>query len=498
MLLLVLACAGSARRSSMVRDKFTKDNDPIHYMRELEFRNTIDQYDLAIVLFFRKDVEDCKKMLPGFRYTAHKSRGRADFIALSAKTAQELCDELGVVNFPTIFSFRHGHLIENLENYTKPKNLYYYVKNVTANRYSYVHEPEEARELLAQKNTTMVFAVPTVDARVEKLVNVIFTKYFEQMQILVATTQEIARAFGIANFPAIAILRSQDDANVTFDGDVAKATVSSLSNFVEKNVNARFEITNNIEEEGEGLLFVAFFDTADREQAEVVRSVLDRVATDHDGKFKIRYADTQQMRRFLATINLQNRTTPMFMFIKKDRFGWKKWVYSGKLVPMAVTVFCGDQLKGKNKQTIVDSPVEHAPKTLLRYMTGSELHDALKKQSDKDFVVNFVGFPCLHCDEVDGLFSETASWAKENSIKSVVFARVNASCNDIPRTVWKNETFPYGWFFPARNRQEAFPIGKRRQLYWMAHLLKDNMTQPFNAVLPPKPPRASDVKQDEL
>ena len=496
MLLLVIAGTVAGRRSSTGRDKFTKDNDPVHYMRELEFRNTIDQYDLAIVLFFRKDVEDCKKMLPGFRYTAHKSKGRADFIALSAKTAQDLCEELGVDKFPTILSFRSGHLISNLENYTKPKLLYYYVKNVTTNKYFYVHDSDEAHDLLTRKNTSMVVAVPTVDARVDRLLSGVFTKYFEDLQILVATTPEIAKVFGIPSFPGISMMRSQDDANITYDGDVSKATVKSLMNFAEKNVKARFEITNTFDDDETDIIFTAFFDTADHSQGEVVRSVLDRVATDYPQMFKIRYADSQQMRRFLVSINMQNATTPLFMFLKRNQFGWQKWVFAGKPDATAVSSFCGNQIRGRNKETIVDYPVEERHNSLLKFMTGSELHDALQKQRDKDFVVNFVGFPCAHCDEVDELFVETANWAKENSIRSVVFARVNASCNDIPTTVWKNETFPYGWFFPAKNRGSAFPIGKRRQLYWMAHLLKDNMTEPFRAAMPPKPPKQT--KTDEL
>ena len=142
-------------------------------------------------------------------------------------------------------------------------------------------------------------------------------------------------------------------------------------------------------------------------------------------------------------------------------------------------------MRGKNKETVTDTPVVNSRGRypLMQY-TGSELAKQLDS-SDKDIVVNFFGFPCKNCAEIDDLFHETALWARSNSVHHVMFATVNASCNDIPVTVWKNETYPYGWMFPAGNRSAAFPIGKRRDLYWMVQLLVDNSTQEIRAKMPP-------------
>jgi hypothetical protein len=229
-----------------------------------------------------------------------------------------------------------------------------------------------------------------------------------------------------------------------------------------------------------------------------VKSVLEKVATDHPNKFKIRYGDALQLRRNLTEMNFGNISTPIICFVQRENFGYKKWLFTGKITPMSVSAFVADQQWGKNPETIMGVPVGARPSGQLKWLTGPELHKGLDKNKDKDYVVNFVGFPCVHCAEVDALFAETAEWAYENGVKSVVFARVNASCNDVPTTVWRNETYPYGWFFPARNRSEAFPIGKRRQLYWMVHLLKDNMSQSFHAHLPPKPEKTPYVKREDL
>jgi hypothetical protein len=172
-----------------------------------------------------------------------------------------------------------------------------------------------------------------------------------------------------------------------------------------------------------------------------------------------------QLRLNLTDLNLQNHSTPLFQFAVKVNCGYKKWVCRGGISPSAVSAFCADQLRGQNPETIVSYPLDSRKKRKgLRFMTGQDLKDALEKNPKKDFVVNFVGFACVFCDEVDNLFDEIAAWAAPNSIKSVVLARVNASCNDIPTTVWRNETYPYGWFFPAAI-SATLPIGKRRQLY---------------------------------
>jgi hypothetical protein len=321
----------------------------------------------------------------------------------------------------------------------------------------------------------------------------------QNMQTVIAPTRDVARAFSVRQFPSITLMRLQDDHNITFPGEPAKATVKSLMDFVERNIKAKYELMISFQDQGDDVFFAALFDTADRAQSALAREILDRVAQDHPDAFKIRYGDAPQLRRNLTDLNLQNWSTPLFLFAKKDNCGYHKWVYSGKLNPMAVSAFCADQLRGRNTETIVSSPIERRVKTAgLKFLTGAQLAHGLVKNARKDYVVNFVGFPCVNCADVDRLFDETAVWATHNGIRSVVFARVNASCNDVPTTVWRNETFPYGWFFPAKNRTAAFPIGKRRQLYWMAHLLKDNMTEPFEGDLPTKPEKTPYVKREDL
>jgi hypothetical protein len=83
-------------------------------------KSSSDQYDLAIVLFFKKDVDECMQLLPRYKYAAHK-----------AKAAADLCDD-GVDKFPTVFAFRHGHLIDTPVNSSTPKEIVRFVKKVTA------------------------------------------------------------------------------------------------------------------------------------------------------------------------------------------------------------------------------------------------------------------------------------------------------------------------------------------------------------------------------
>lgn len=472
------------------KKEYTKDNDAVHYMRELEFRNTIDQYDLAIVLFFKKDVDECKKMLPGYRLAAQKAVGKADFIAIPAKSAADLCDELGVDTFPTIFSFRNGHLIEKL-NQTTGKELYKFVKSVTSSKYKYAHDPESVQEILLKKDVTLVVSVASVDARMDKLLDEITTKYFNDIQIIAVTTPELAQKFHINEFPSITILRNQDDGNIQFSGNLFKATFKSLSEFVEKNIKPRYQLMKSTSQIDDHLSFIALFDTTNVNDTKFAKEVLERVSIDHHGEFSIWYADALQLRRNLSSMLISNYKLPFFMFIRSDRFGYVKYIYKGKPSPAALSAFWSDQLRGRNERTLIESPVEKnssfIKRSLLKYLTSTELFESLRKDKTKDYIVNFVGTPCLHCDDVDDLFNETASWAKSNGVRDVVFARVNASCNDIPNSVWRNETFPYGWFFPSNNRSAAFPIGKRRQLYWMVQLLVDNCTNPVNAPMPPKP-----------
>jgi len=490
----------SARKHDMAREKFHKDNDPVHYMRELEFRNTIDQYDLAIVMFFKKDSDDCKRIMPGFRYAAHKATGKADFISVSAKTAPDLVDELGVDSFPTIFTFRNGHLIDKLPNTTHPKDIWHYIKNVTAHRYAYIHEPQEAKSLCTVTNATLIVALPLIDARMDKLLSVISTKFMKKCKVVVATTPELAAAFSITKFPSITMLRIQDDTNITFPGEPLKATVKSLTDFVESTMQSRYELMPSfrLAVQDNSMFFAAIFDFGNENQKAEVHEVLEKVANEHAGAFPIRYGDEGQLRWNLSMLLLQNRTLPIYGFFKNESFSYRKWLFDGKATPLSVAAFCADQLRGRNTETIVESEISEKSKSPLLLLSGAELKSQLEKYNDKDFVVNFVGYPCHNCESVDELFHETATWTRQKGIRHVLFARVNASCNDIPMQVWRNETYPYAWMFPGKNRSGAFPIGKRRHLYWMIQLLVDNSTHPIKVDMPPKPAKTPMIKKEDL
>ena len=489
-----------SRKHDMAREKFNKDNDPVHYMRELEFRNTIDQYDLAIVMFFKKDSDDSKRLMPGFRYGAHKARGKADFISVSAKTAPDLVDELGVETFPTIFSFRHGHLIDKLPNTTNAKDIWHYIKNVTVFKYQYIHNKEDAKEIYNRLNVTIVVAMPLIDAKMDKLLSVISTKYMKKAQVIIASTPELASSFGIKQFPSITLLRIQDESNITFPGEPSKSTVKSLTDFVENNIKPRYElITSFISAHKESnIFFGAIFDFEDENQKKDTREILEKVANEHSGAFPIRYGDSGQLKWNLTMINLQNHSLPIFGFFKNESFSYRKWIFEGKATPLSVAAFCADQLRGRNPETIIDSSVNEKSKSSYLYLTGSELQTQLEKYQEKDFIINFVGYPCPSCEQVDELFHETATWCKSKGVRHVLFARINASSNDIPMQIWRNETYPYAWMFPAKNRSNAFPIGKRRHLYWMVQLLIDNSTKPIKADLPPKPAKTPMIKKEDL
>lgn len=484
-------------------EKYVRDNDPVRYMRELEFRNTIDQYDLALVLFFDKQNDDCKRMIEGYKYAAERSHGKADFIVISSKHASDLADELGVESYPTIFAFRYGTLIEKLPNTTQGREAYFYVTNATASKYTYVEDVNEASGIIDSHNTTVVVAVPDIPAKLDKTLTVVGTKFMKQTHIFVAPNEEIANSFNV-KFPSINVIRTQDDKNITFKGDINRVTTKSLIDFIKKNIDPKYELMNSTYEctktAGE-MYFAAIFDFLNKTQEKEVKEVLERVVekqADDKTTFPIRYGDIYQLRLNLTRMNLENMTGPIYGFFKVDRFNYQKWIFKGNPSPNAVALFCSDQMRNKNRETYIDTPVV-APRArypLMQY-TGSELRKQLDN-SDKDFVVNFVGYPCKNCAEIDELFSETAIWARSNSVHSVVFATVNVSCNDIPNTVWRNETLPYGWMFPAKDRSKAFPIGKRRDLYWMVHLLKDNSTKPFTAKLPPKPAPSTKPRPEDL
>lgn len=475
-------------------------------MRELEFRNTIDQYDLALVLFYDKDNDDCKRMIEGYRYAAERSHGKADYLVLSARHATDLADELGVDSYPALFAFRYGTQIAKLPNTTQGRECYFFVGNVTASKYKYVNQVEEARTIVESRNATIIVSLPDINAKMDKILSIISAKFMKKAHMWVTQTPDLAAAFN-APFPGITIIRTLDDKNISYPGDPLKVTTKSLSDFIEKNIDAKYEIMNSTYNAVVGnnlaMYFAAIYDFSNLTMMSEVRAVLDKVSekinTDESNKIPIRYGDSSTLKVNLTRMNIQNLSLPIYGFFQVDQFNYKKWIFRGNPSPNAIALFATDHLRGKIKETIIETPVSS---TRARYPLMSYSATDLKKQlesTDKDFVVNFRGWPCKNCDEVEDLMYETAQWAKKSSIHHVVFATINASCNDIPVTIWRNETFPYAWMFPANNKTHPFPIGKRRNLYLMAQLLKDNSTQPIKAPLPPKPEWTPEPpKDDEL
>lgn len=467
----------------------SRDNDPIHYMRELEFRNTIDQYDLAIVLFYKREIEECKSALNIMRIVADKSKNRAEFVAVSNRKSQDLCDDLGIENWPTFLVFRYGHLIRKIEEKTTTNGLYKYVKNIIQSNYKYIEDENKAKTIINENNITLLIGMDLVDLRLEKILAVINAKFYDKLKTIVIRDENKISKFGIKKFPCISLVRTQDDEIVEFNGNIKRISVKSFTDFVENNIDPKFELMDSFESfDDKKLYFTCFYDTSEYTQEKIVNEILKNVSTQYTNSFKIRYAEYYQMKRNLKEINMQNYSEPIFMFIQKDNFGYKKWVFSENITVDSVSAFVNNFMNGKITETIISTKAEkNNDNELLLHLDGLELKEKMQAEKNKDFVVNFVGFPCFHCDEIDHLFEETAKWANNNKISNFIFASVNASCNDIPTSVWKNETYPYGWFFPSINRASASPIGKIRNLNLMTNLLVNKSSIPIKVKLPPKP-----------
>jgi hypothetical protein len=131
------------------------------------------------------------------------------------------------------------------------------VKNATASKYKYLHDASGARPAFLRANSTLVVAVPSVDARLDKLIAVVTTKFMQSMQTVIATTADVAHAFGARQFPSITLLRVQDDHKVTFPGEPAKAAVKSLMDFVGRNIRAKYELMLNFKDQGDDVFFTA-------------------------------------------------------------------------------------------------------------------------------------------------------------------------------------------------------------------------------------------------
>lgn len=483
MFLYVLVSLSSSRIGRGANQKYNRYNDPVKYLKELEFVNKIDDYDFAIVMFTKPDEPDCKNAIPRYRYAAEKLKGKAYFFAINAKNAVDLTDDLNINTFPTYVSFRYGKIVDKFTGKTDGEFLYWYVINITKLQYTYILNIEEANRYYLENNTTLFVCVDVIDTRLHKTLTYITTKFYKKLRVYIINNKELAMSFGIKDYPSINLMRNEDNINLTFPDDATKPPFNKLTKFITENIDSKYMLIKSFDDgfnSDKDAFFTAIFNMDDKKEYMLVRDVLTAVnVTQH---VQLRYGDYWKLYYDLLKVNLQNFSTPLFAFFFKQNYTYRKWIYSGKTDAPDIVEFYNRWLRTEVPESVISTPIEK-PKQLdpLRLWTGLDLITNLSDVSnDKDIIVNFIGFPCKFCDDINDLFYKCATLLHQHKINNYIFASVNASCNDLPALVWRNETYPFGWMFPAKNRSNAFPIGKRRNLYWMMRLLEDNSSIPFS------------------
>lgn len=328
---------------------------------EIQLINSI----LQLFYFLQKKTEGVKRVLSNFRYAAKKSQGKADFIAIGGKTASDLVEELEIESYPAYFSFRHGRLVRQLENTSTAPQLYYYCKNVTNARYKYVRHENEIKSIIRSANSTLLIAMDSIDARIDRHIAVVIAKFVNKIQFVAVATKELALGFGVQKFPSFSILRIHDNKVITYPDDSKKISLKSLTDFVENNYQSKYDVMTSFYQFQTGIHFVGLLDFDNQTQLEIGREILDKIGADNPKGFLIHYADRFSVFHNLTVMNLGNYSSPLFGFFKYEEFSWRKWIFEGSLSPNAVAVFVSDFLRGKGHETIISSPVSQKSKKKL-------------------------------------------------------------------------------------------------------------------------------------
>lgn len=462
-------------------------------LMEDSFEDFVTSNALVLAEFYAPWCGHCKALAPEYERAAEMLKDEDIFLAqIDCTENQELCHSYQIQGYPTMKVFRG---LDSVTNYDGARSADAITKYMRRKALPAVVALEDAviDDFVGKDDVTAVAFFNDVETN--KTLQQAAERFRERLMIGASSDAKLAAKYG-AKLPSLVIFKKDEEPVVM--NDLSKATVESLSNFINTESLLTFgEIgPDNFNAYVESRIPVMFVLVDNPEQRTTIKKLLEPHITDLKGKASIAFLNATLYGSYADALNIK-REFPALVI--QDMALNRKYPHSqdDEITSASVSDFVKLYVSGEMSPVFKSAPVPEEQVGPVFVLVGSE-YDKIVLDDDKDVLVEFYAPWCGHCKNLAPTYEELAELYGDND--SVIIAKIDHTENEVPDVI---QGYPTIKLYPAGKKNAPVLFEGQRTVEALAEFIEEHggkKAAPQKAPAAGKDEKAADKKKahDEL
>ncbi|EAT83174.1 protein disulfide-isomerase [Parastagonospora nodorum] len=444
-----------------------------------DFKEFVQDNDLVLAEFFAPWCDHCTALAPEYETAATTLKEKdIKVVKIDCTEEQDLCQEYGVMGYPTLTVFRGLDNVTPYPGQRKADAIISYMTKQTLPAVSQVTKSNLEKFKTADKVVLVAYF-----AADDKVSNETFTSVADSLHdsYLFGATNDaaLAKAEGVKQ-PGLVLYKSFDDGKDVFtekfDAEVIKsfASVSAIPLIGEVGPETNDEYVAA----GIPLAFI-FAETP--EEREQFAKELKPLALKHKGTINFATADPNSFGQNAGWFNLKPDQWPAFVILRFDND--KQFLYDQDLTINEKDIgnFVQDFIDGKIEPSVKSEPIPEFQDDSVSIVVAKNYQEIVI-DNDRDVLVNFYAPWCDPCKKFAPTYEELGqAFSLPELSKLVTIAKVDATANDVPGNI---KRFPTIMLFPAGKKNSPIDRSDSRSMEDLAQFIRENGSHKAEGVLP--------------
>ena len=360
----------------------------------------------------------------------------------------ELCGEHGVNGYPTLKVF-YGPDVSKATPYEgsrESKGIISYMKRLA--RPAVTKVTDDNIESFKEADSLVIVAF--IDAEDEKSLQE-FKGLAEAQKINyafgVSSDEDVARAEGIEEFPAVVVYKTFEEARTVYPGEfsapeitkfIARESVPILGEIGPETYSSYFRSGLPI-----GFLFVT-----EENKDDIVEELLP-IAKKFKDHVVIATIDAVKFGSHASNVNLEVGKWPSFSIhdlVKNLKYPFSQ---ENDLESKALEEFLDEFASGSLKPSIKSEPIPEKQEDSVFTVVGNS-YEEIVLDDDKDVLIEFYAQWCGHCKTLAPKYEALAKrYEAAGLADKVILGKIDATLNDVPDSI---QGFPTIKLYPAKKK----------------------------------------------
>ncbi|ORC85500.1 protein disulfide isomerase [Trypanosoma theileri] len=452
-----------------------------------DFDSVIKKGEIALVKFYAPWCGHCQKLAPEWEKAAKEVPGEAIMVDVDCTKETKLAEKYSIKGFPTIILFRNGEEVETYKGARQSDAIVKYIKANVGPAAVYPTTAEEVEKLKEEHEILCVGLTSDAESPLAKELLSVAQRLRMKMKFAIVTKPEIVPG---EKAETVVVYRKDDEKEV-YQGNME---ADNLKNFLETAVvpfAGEIGPANYLRyaELSKPVGWVLL--KPKEELSKELQPKLLEVGKKMRQHLAILWVDAEQYPVWKNLGVSEDAKYPAFVIAKGDKH--HVLPTSEPATVESIEEFIVKYAEGKTDAELKSQPVPEVETVDgLTTIVGKTMNKYLS--SGKDILIEFFAPWCGHCKNFAGTYAKVA---KEFESSDVIIAAIDATANDVDRSLFDVTGFPTLYFVPSGGKPILY--NGDRTFYDLYKFIRDHSSsfKDDKGASVPKEEKKEEVRSDE-